>query len=131
MGSDDTGYDTQELGGGSIQIHKQNGNGNRIPLTVTSQLSINEYSLQVFPNPFREHSNIRFNLATEGDVNIQIVDVYGQFIKEIAKTNYASGDYDLSWDGTAANGRKVPSGLYYILLITPGRIINKSLLRME
>ena len=66
------------------------------------------------PNPFRGASGttVHYSAARAGRVEIRIFDVAGRLIN-VLSDNAKPGDNYLLWDGTAANGQKVPSGVYF------------------
>jgi Leucine-rich repeat (LRR) protein len=73
--------------------------------------------LQNFPNPFNPETWIPFQLAQNSDVIIQIYDVRGRLVREMALGKKASGIYHNKdsaayWDGKNAQGETVASGVY-------------------
>jgi Leucine-rich repeat (LRR) protein len=73
--------------------------------------------LQNFPNPFNPETWIPFQLAQSSDVIIQIYDVRGRLVREMALGKKASGIYHNKdsaayWDGKDAQGETVASGVY-------------------
>jgi hypothetical protein len=93
-----------------------------------------------YPNPFNPTTTIPFTLPAElfegGKsvvVTIRIKDVIGRPVAYPAALNHEAGNaivQDLKyttpgekkayWEGTDKNGRKVPSGIYYVELIVNG-----------
>lgn len=98
---------------------------------------------QNFPNPFPNSSVgiattcIWFDLATAGEVTLDVLDVRGHPVRNIVPGQgfpptlepgrYGRGesggpgscDQRLTWDGTASNGAHVPRGIYLLRLVTP------------
>jgi len=69
--------------------------------------------LRVFPNPFREKTDIRLQIPDMGNHTLQIYDVTGRSIRQFDNTAIRLSDH-IVWDGTGDNGKRVPSGIYLI-----------------
>ena len=67
---------------------------------------------QNFPNPFNPETEIRFALAKDSHVVINIYNTLGQQIGTLVDTQYAAGFHSVHWDGKDRNGRPVSSGVY-------------------
>ena len=74
-----------------------------------------EYALhQNYPNPFNPSTNIRFDLPRDANVTIQIYNILGKLVSEIAKDcRYSAGYHSVIWDGTNSFGKTVSSSIYY------------------
>lgn len=102
-----------------------NGEGRlRLPQT---QLKISA-SLEVFPNPFASHTNIRYHLNEAGQVSLNIFDLQGRLIQQLQQTYLEEGDYQVQWDGTDAGGYPLPAGMYLIQLKMGKEVLNKKVL---
>lgn len=76
-------------------------------------------SLVCAPNPFRDGTEIRFELADEGRVDLRIVDVAGRQVRALLSDAARSpGGHVLLWDGTDRAGQPVPVGVYFAMLRT-------------
>ncbi len=71
---------------------------------------------QNYPNPFNPVTRIDFSLERGGNVSLEVYNVIGQKIKTLLNGYYASGEYEIHWDGTTDNGEKVSSGIYFYRL---------------
>lgn len=67
-----------------------------------------------YPNPFSDHLFLRVQLAKQSEIRIRILNSLGQEIKKLADHTMRPGVHQLSWDGTQAQGKDVPGGLYFI-----------------
>jgi hypothetical protein len=77
------------------------------------------YSLhQNRPNPFNPTTEISFELAASGLVSLEILDVTGRVIRNLAGGRMDSGLHRVSWDGTNADQAAVASGVYFYRLKT-------------
>ena len=77
--------------------------------------------LQNFPNPFNPATTLRYELPQRVDVLLVIYDVGGEEVVRLADGPQQPGNHQAVWDGRAAGGREVPSGLYIARLVTPTR----------
>ncbi|NNE69105.1 MAG: T9SS type A sorting domain-containing protein [Rhodothermales bacterium] len=66
---------------------------------------------QNYPNPFNPTTSITFSLAEAGEVTLDVYDLVGRHIGELANGVFESGTHSVSWDATAQ-----PSGQYWYVL---------------
>lgn len=68
------------------------------------------------PNPFNSQTSFAFAVSTTAPapVSIAIYDVSGRLVRELVDGAHAPGQYVVRWDGSAADGTRVKSGLYFI-----------------
>ena len=65
------------------------------------------------PNPFRDRVRLCYSLASESDVRLDLFDRVGRHIRTLASGRAPAGRYDVAWEGTDAQGRTVPHGIYF------------------
>ncbi len=70
------------------------------------------------PNPFNPQTRIRFELSQPGSVQVAIFDVSGRLVRTLAAESLAAGPHERVWQGKDNAGRQVPSGTYYVRLVT-------------
>jgi len=68
--------------------------------------------LQNHPNPFRATTAIRYELPETGQVVLQVYNLAGQEILQLANHIQPAGRYTMNWNGHDQQGRAVPSGVY-------------------
>jgi len=68
------------------------------------------------PNPFTDKTRIRYGLNSPTDVKLTIYDVTGRHIEVLVDQNQSPGNHSVIWNGTDAEGRKLPTGSYYYIL---------------
>jgi hypothetical protein len=68
---------------------------------------------QNYPNPFNPETAIRFDLARSGQVKIDIYNVTGQLVRELADGRHQAGSYEITWNGRNDKNQLVPSGIYF------------------
>jgi hypothetical protein len=72
---------------------------------------------QNYPNPFNGETIISFDLPYDaGEVSIDIYDMVGRLVKTYALGGSGAGHHSVIWNGEAANGLPVASGIYFYRL---------------
>lgn len=64
------------------------------------------------PNPFNPRTSIPFVLAREARVDAEVLTVRGERVTTLMREVRPGGDHVIHWDGTAADGRPAPAGIY-------------------
>jgi len=89
-------------------------------LSVPEGFLITRFDLsQVYPNPFRGSLKIAFDVPTINNVavhavEIDLFDMKGALVHQIAKGEYGAGHYLVSWNGAGSNGSFLGAGFYVI-----------------
>jgi len=83
------------------------------------------------PNPFNPMTEIRFELAAPQAVSLRIYDVTGRLVRELADGPLPTGPHTRVWQGRDDSGRPVPSGAYYVRLVTEGRIDRRKVMLLK
>jgi hypothetical protein len=60
--------------------------------------------LSGFPNPFNNHTTIRFTIPATCAVQLIIFDLDGRAVKTLAEGQKQSGTYNLEWDSDLVPG---------------------------
>ncbi|MDZ7263929.1 MAG: right-handed parallel beta-helix repeat-containing protein [candidate division KSB1 bacterium] len=91
------------------------------PISVTVEAKPSGYSLsQNYPNPFNPETAINFSLKEAGKVTLNIYNLQGQLVRTLVDEEKLAGSYSVMWNGTADNGAKLASGIYYYTLKVNG-----------
>jgi flagellar hook assembly protein FlgD len=65
-------------------------------------------------------ATIRYTVPDDTRVTLTIFDASGRIVQGIvSNAENTAGSYEALWDGTAADGTKMPSGTYICRLSTP------------
>ncbi|MCL2062935.1 MAG: carboxypeptidase regulatory-like domain-containing protein [Candidatus Cloacimonetes bacterium] len=91
----------------SIEIEVRVSEGDEIEIPVFTELLSN------FPNPFNPSTTIRYHLAEESNVKIDIFNLRGQLVETLINDQQNAGRYSVVW-----NAEDVPSGIYLYRLET-------------
>ena len=67
---------------------------------------------QNYPNPFNSSTIIKYQLAEDGFVCLQIYDMLGQKLKTLIESQQSAGAYQISWNGKDENNKYLSSGMY-------------------
>ena len=82
-----------------------------------------------YPNPFNPETLIKFRLAKDEHVNIEVFNTKGQKIITLKDEFLQAGQHQILWQGLDESGRKVSSGIYFYRMQTQNyRATNKMLL---
>lgn len=89
----------------------------QVPLRAEIEVGIGEQSiappssslLSAYPNPFNSRTTIKYCLPVEGWTEVDIVDVAGKMVHELAKGQVTAGWLSVDWDAGAA-----PAGVYIV-----------------
>lgn len=80
----------------------------------------------VFPNPFNPATTIHLTLAEpdlRGRLCYSILDCLGREVAVFTRQVNSPGQFNITWDGRAANGNPVPSGIYLVRITTSRKVL--------
>jgi CotH kinase protein/Lamin Tail Domain/FlgD Ig-like domain len=100
-----------------------NGSGYNPPLD-TAFLMFNQTS----PNPSSTYTTFEYEIRDNQSVQFAIYDATGRLVTSLIDNYITAGIHDVYWDGNAANGNPVASGIYFASLRTSQRLITHRLL---
>lgn len=64
------------------------------------------------PNPFSDQTNISFTLLGKSALRIDILDLEGRNVANLADGDFTAGEHTLVWNGINGQGRQAPAGVY-------------------
>jgi hypothetical protein len=67
---------------------------------------------QNYPNPFNPSTKFSFSVPSTRTVEVDVYNLLGERVTQLAAGVFSAGSYTLTWDGTDTNGQKVSSGVY-------------------
>jgi hypothetical protein len=71
---------------------------------------------QNHPNPFNPSTTIRYYLAVDCHVALDVYDIRGNSIARLAEAYQEKGVHAVAWNGRDRNGNEVSSGVYFYRL---------------
>ncbi len=95
-----------------------------IPTPISSNLSI-------YPNPFKQHTNISYTLEKASDVVLEVFNTKGQRVKKLVNSKQAKGEQVMQWDGKDEEGNALSSGVYIALLNYNGKRVSQKMILVK
>jgi len=87
---------------------------------------------QNVPNPFNPTTQIRFDLAQPGRVQLRIYDVAGRLVRSLIDEEMQAGrDQSVVWNGLDEQSRPVGSGVYFYRLDAAGKSLTRKMVVMK
>ena len=83
---------------------------------------------QSLPNPMRESARIDYVLPAPGTVNLRVFDAQGRLLRTLVEGEQPAGQASRLWDGRDAQGRRVPTGVYFYRLEAGGEVLTRKLM---
>jgi len=81
---------------------------------------------QNFPNPYplaAGGTTVRFTLPGAAKATLDVFDIRGRRVRNLASGTFAKGATEIVWDGTDSTGRRLSSGIYFYRLEVPGAYV--------
>lgn len=85
---------------------------------VDDDTTMPETEFSSYPNPFNSVTTFKYSLHEAGVVELSIYDIKGKKVKEISISQQKAGEYTRQWDGTNADRKPLPSGIYFCRMQT-------------
>ncbi len=103
---------------------------NVIGIEENIDFSYSSMNLEIYPNPFTEKTEIRCTMGHWTKITeLTIYDASGKFVKGFSlPTVYSLTPAVVSWDGTDASGKKLPSGIYFIQANSSGTKLTRKVI---
>jgi hypothetical protein len=73
------------------------------------------------PNPFTSEMRLWYSLRSRGKVTIEVVDVSGRIVTRLEDEMKDAGPHAAIWQGIDQQGRRAPSGVYFIKAVLDGQ----------
>jgi len=86
---------------------------------------------QNYPNPFNASTQLVYYLPQAGQVHLAVYDQQGHQVSLLKSGMESSGSHSLIWHATDESGKPVPSGVYFIRMVSNAqhRLIKSVLVR--
>ncbi|MCD6347013.1 MAG: hypothetical protein J7L96_06280, partial [Bacteroidales bacterium] len=89
------------------------------PDTVDIPVNVPFVLFKNAPNPFRESTSIRFDVAIPQRLEITIFDMKGYPVRKLMDADFERGVYFADWDGRDDYGKLLPPGYYIYRMTSP------------
>ena len=92
------------------------------PVSINNEeLIISNNDLTNYPNPFNPSTTISFALGeTAKHAEVEVYNIKGQLVKTLMDAQVSPGEYNIIWQGTDNNNKRVASGTYFVKLAVNG-----------
>jgi hypothetical protein len=87
-----------------------------VPVATTATPGARLALRQNSPNPFNPSTRIALEIPASGRTQLALYDVRGRLVRSLYDGLLGGGPHVVAWDGTLADGRRAPSGVYYYRL---------------
>ncbi|MCH8024027.1 MAG: T9SS type A sorting domain-containing protein, partial [Candidatus Marinimicrobia bacterium] len=78
-----------------------------------------EFALrQNYPNPFNPSTTVRFDLPLATSVHLAVYDLLGREVLRLVDGHLEAGYHQRVWNGRDRDGREVPTGIYFVRLVS-------------
>jgi hypothetical protein len=84
-----------------------------------------------YPNPFNPNTTIAYNVTKQGQISLTIYNIKGQKVRNLVNETKPVGNYQVNWDGTSDNGKKVVSGVYFYHLESSGVSVTRKMVMLK
>ncbi len=93
----------------------------------------NSFSLEISPNPFHEFVHMTYH-SKKPLAKIQSAKIYnlmGQVIFDFGAIRPVAERFEFTWQGIDIHGKKVPSGIYFVAVVTSESVAHKKLMLLR
>ncbi len=87
-------------------------------------------SLDIFPNPFRDRTDIRWQMTDDRKVDLEIYNVSGRLVRQWDDRTIRPSNR-VTWNGTDDYDKKLPNGIYFVQLKGKDFTSTKKILLLE
>jgi hypothetical protein len=70
--------------------------------------------INAYPNPFADYTTIEYQVSALSTLEIEVINIYGQKVKNLEKETLLPGSYSVVWDGRGENSGPLSAGIYFI-----------------
>ncbi len=86
---------------------------------------------QNYPNPFNPTTTITYDVATMGEIRLNIYNIIGQKVRTLVNQVQPAGRWSVVWDGRDDFGGAVTSGVYFYRLETSGVALTRKMVLLK
>jgi flagellar hook assembly protein FlgD len=89
---------------------------------------------QNYPNPFNPSTTINYDVPEEEgqiQVTLSVYNIRGQLVKTLVDVSQGPGSYNVNWDGTDREGRKISSGVFFYRLVAGNYVSTRKMVVLK
>ncbi|MBU2501174.1 T9SS type A sorting domain-containing protein [bacterium] len=83
------------------------------------------------PNPFNPSTEIRFSLTRSGPVTVTIHDLAGRLVRTLEQGIRESGEHRVVWHGDDDGGRRQPSGVFFVRVVSGDDVRSRKIMMLK
>ena len=87
--------------------------------------------VEVWPNPLREKTTIRYSVASRGLAELRIYDILGRLVSIEQSGMLEPGTYSLEWNGKSSKGQAVSAGIYFVRLSSRDGNVTRKIVKLQ
>jgi hypothetical protein len=87
--------------------------------------------LAPWPNPATSGTSIAFFLPAAGPARLEVYNVRGERVAVLGDRDFPAGPSSMEWDRRGEDGRRLPSGMYFVQLTTARESRTQKVLLLE
>lgn len=81
------------------------------------EIAAEEFKVSVaYPNPFNTRTQFSIQVFRAGRIRVDVVALDGRRVATLWKGEMSTGSQAFRWDGRSAAGKRVPSGVYFLVV---------------
>ena len=90
-----------------------------------------EGAIRATPNPFAGNTRIQYVLETDAQVELNVFDISGRKVANLASGFRAAGAHEAGWNGRGVDGARVKAGVYFVRGTLGTKAISSRLLVLQ
>jgi flagellar hook assembly protein FlgD len=72
--------------------------------------------------------SLNYSLENDGHVSITLYDLKGRVVKILDQRDKTSGANHVTWNGTDKDGAVLPSGIYFVKIVSGNEAVTKRIM---
>lgn len=84
-----------------------------------------------YPNPFNSETSLVYELPQAQEVEVAVYNLLGQRVRELVRGAMGAGAHCVVWDGLDHTGEQATTGVYFLVLTTPERVLKRRALLLR
>ena len=94
-------------------------------ITGISEAVAGNFSMKIYPNPFKDNTNISYTLEKPASVKVEVWDVMGRSIATLVDHSQNEGNYNVSFKASEYN---TGAGIYIVKMTIGDQIVTKQII---